>query len=85
MADEAAAKLADYVYLDFGRPVERIIAFDGDHDDVNEGSTTHSSGDTTITITGAGFTTDEFKGMQLAVAKPSTGEFFVGTVQSNTR
>ena len=73
--------------------------FDGDHgsrsertsqwhtvpqDDVNEGSTTFSTPNTTITITGASFSTDEFKGMQLSVADPANGAFYTGTVQSNT-
>jgi RHS repeat-associated protein len=84
MADENGAKLLDEVYLDYGRAVERIIAYDGDHDDVNEGSSGGSPPNTTIAITGASFTTDEFKGMQLCVADLNNAAFYAGTVQSNT-
>ena len=84
MADDVGTKLLDYTYLDYGRPIERGIAFDGDHDDVDEGHTSHSTPNTTIAITGASFTTDEFKGMQLAVMDASDGSVNLGTVQSNT-
>jgi RHS repeat-associated protein len=82
MADDAGIKLLDEVYLDYGRPVERIIAFDGDHDDVNEGSSANMPL-TSIAISGASFTTDEFKGMQLAVADPANGQFIVRTILGN--
>ena len=84
MADDVGTKLLDYTYLDYGRPIERGIAFDGDHDDVDEVHTSHSTPNTTIAITGASFTTDEFKGMQLAVMDASDGSVNLGTVQSNT-
>jgi hypothetical protein len=33
MTGGKGAKRAEYVYLDYGRPIERVIAFDGDHGD----------------------------------------------------
>jgi hypothetical protein len=84
MADDSALKLVEFTELDYGRPVQRVLALDVDHDNVNETSTTHSAPNTTITVTGASYTTDVFKGMQLTVADPANGDFIVGTVQSNT-
>lgn len=83
MADDAGNKLADYVYLDYGRAIERPIAFDGDHDLVNEGSSWASLGTTFIELNSELLEFGELLGMQFAVAGPANGEFYVGTVTFN--
>ena len=77
VTDENGLRTDEYFYQDFGTPVHRKIAFDGNNDRISSvQADTPSTGITRVNFTGVTLTADEFNGKQARVI----GSLHIGNV-----
>jgi YD repeat-containing protein len=68
VTDEDGARTDEYFYLDFGTPVHRPVAFDGNLDRISSvQANTPSAGYTRVNLTGVSLTADAYNGKQARV------------------